>query len=117
VGDILYPGGERGLLLYLKSSLTGGEPVDVLEYSLRVKAFPHESTADQFFDESQFESYRQLGYHSAHRVLGPSTSDGGREKPQGEYWRALFAVLRARQEELKRRFAPSQGGQSHGVMG
>jgi len=24
--------------------------------------FPHESTGDQFFSESQFESYRKLGY-------------------------------------------------------
>jgi hypothetical protein len=27
--------------------------------------FPHESTADQFFAEDQFESYRRLGHHVA----------------------------------------------------
>ena len=27
------------------------------------KEFPHQSTADQFFSESQFESYRRLGLH------------------------------------------------------
>jgi hypothetical protein len=26
--------------------------------------FPQQSTMDQFFDEAQFESYRQLGEHS-----------------------------------------------------
>lgn len=31
-----------------------------------------ESTADQFFDESQFESYRRLGEHIATAVLPPS---------------------------------------------
>ena len=53
----------RGWLLYLKSSLTGNEPADVIEYSRRNKDFPHQSTGDQFFSESQFESYRRLGLH------------------------------------------------------
>jgi len=53
----------EGWLLYLKSSLTGDEPADVLEYRSRFAGFPHQSTADQFFSESQFESYRRLGYH------------------------------------------------------
>ena len=53
----------RGWLLYLKSSLTGNEPVDVLQYQSENPDFPHQSTADQFFSESQFESYRRLGLH------------------------------------------------------
>jgi hypothetical protein len=53
----------RGWLLYLKSSLTGDEPADVVEYQSEHAEFPHESTADQFFSESQFESYRRLGLH------------------------------------------------------
>jgi hypothetical protein len=53
----------RGWILYVKSSLTGDEPADVIEYRSRFKDFPHQSTADQFFDESQFESYRRLGLH------------------------------------------------------
>ena len=52
-----------GWILYLKSSLTGDEPADVIEYRSQFKEFPHQSTADQFFSESQFESYRRLGYH------------------------------------------------------
>jgi Patatin-like phospholipase len=63
VGDITYPDGEVGTLLYLKASVTGDEPADVLEYKARQPAFPHHSTSDQFFDESQFESYRKLGFH------------------------------------------------------
>jgi glycerophosphoryl diester phosphodiesterase len=59
------PGHEVGYLIYLKPSITGDEPHDVLEYGDRVKAFPHESTADQWFNESQFESYRKLGIHIA----------------------------------------------------
>ncbi len=57
------PGAPDGILIYLKPSLTGDEPVDILEYAAHHEAFPHESTADQFFDESQFESYRRLGEH------------------------------------------------------
>jgi hypothetical protein len=34
-----------------------------LEYAARSAEFPHQSTGDQWFDESQFESYRKLGYH------------------------------------------------------
>ena len=52
-----------GWILYLKSSLTGDEPEDVRQYHSTSPTFPHESTADQFFSESQFESYRQLGLH------------------------------------------------------
>ncbi|MGE3177372.1 MAG: patatin-like phospholipase family protein, partial [Vicinamibacterales bacterium] len=67
IGTIHYdrqdPTEAPGTLLYLKSTLTGDEPADVLRYAALNPAFPHESTADQFFDESQFESYRALGYH------------------------------------------------------
>ncbi|MDE3052150.1 MAG: hypothetical protein KGJ48_19890, partial [Nitrospirota bacterium] len=67
VGTIHYsrvdPGAEDGILIYLKPSLTGEEPVDVLEYASNHECFPHEPTTDQFFDESQFESYRRLGEH------------------------------------------------------
>src|SRR3954453_5079887 len=35
------------------------------------KSFPHESTADQWFSESQFESYRKLGETLAY-ALGSS---------------------------------------------
>jgi hypothetical protein len=59
------PVGEDGLLIYLKPSISGDEPYDVLEYYTRVPEFPHESTADQWFNESQFESYRKLGLHIA----------------------------------------------------
>ncbi|MES2456789.1 MAG: patatin-like phospholipase family protein [Bacteroidota bacterium] len=64
-GEILYPedAGNSGVLIYIKSSMTGEEPVDVREYAKKNMAFPHQSTGDQFFDEAQFESYRQLGLH------------------------------------------------------
>ena len=65
-GDIIYPGGshQQGTLIYIKTCMTGDEPVDIREYALANPDFPQQSTGDQFFDEAQFESYRKLGFHS-----------------------------------------------------
>ncbi len=69
VGKILYPAnsqdpGGEGCFLYIKPTLSSNnsESEDLLEYSRNHTTFPQESTADQFFDEAQFESYRELGY-------------------------------------------------------
>ena len=39
-------------------------------YAAQNAAFPQESTVDQFFGESQFESYRQLGEFAVETVFG-----------------------------------------------
>lgn len=70
LGTIHYPGHGLGTLLYLKTSLTGDEPTDVLQYASGNAEFPHQSTGDQFFNESQFESYRRLGFHVGMDVFG-----------------------------------------------
>lgn len=54
-----------GLMLYLKLSLTGNETELLKRYRLLHPDFPHQSTLDQFYDEEQFEAYRQLGVHVA----------------------------------------------------
>jgi hypothetical protein len=59
-----------GWLLYVKAAYYGTEPPDVYEYARANDAFPHESTVDQFFSESQFESYRALGAHAIARLGG-----------------------------------------------
>ena len=53
-----------GILIYLKPSLVGDEPIDIYNYAATNQMFPHESTGDQWFSESQFESYRMLGLHT-----------------------------------------------------
>ncbi len=68
-GDIFYRSGKVGEILYFKSCLTGGEPNDVKDYRRLHQEFPQQSTADQWFDESQFESYRELGYFAANSIL------------------------------------------------
>jgi predicted acylesterase/phospholipase RssA len=100
VGDIFYDPqdpNDRGTLIYVKASLPPRQdksdqnensprrrkndenedplPDDVWRYSEKHKTFPHQSTADQWFDELQFESYRALGEHigrTAAAEIGPA---------------------------------------------
>ena len=96
VGRIRYPGdSEPGYLLYLKSSFTGDEDEVVQEYRARKSAFPHESTADQFFDEGQFEAYRALGQHIGESALAHLPSG---DKPFSELFKEWFAALEKAQE-------------------
>jgi Patatin-like phospholipase len=89
LGTIRYPETpaseeEEGQILYIKSSVTGSvkwptnagknfilldpEPLDILNYKLQHDSFPHDSTANQWFTESQFESYRRLGQHVVEEI-------------------------------------------------
>ncbi|HUI11498.1 MAG TPA: hypothetical protein VL221_14290 [Bacteroidota bacterium] len=63
-----------GFLVYVKPSLTGDEPRDVASYRGSHPAFPHQSTGDQWFDESQFEAYRALGRHIGEQVRLPAAN-------------------------------------------
>ncbi|MGH6961534.1 MAG: hypothetical protein ACREE7_13715, partial [Dongiaceae bacterium] len=71
IGVIRYPESPAspGYLLYLKPGVHGDVPADVLDYALKHVVFPHDSTADQWFDEAQFESYRRLGRHMVETVF------------------------------------------------
>ena len=68
------PSAPDGTLVYIKSTLSGAEPVDVWNYAKSNPAFPHDPTTEQFFDETRFESYRSLGYHIVTRIGGRSVS-------------------------------------------
>ena len=60
--------GTDGELLYIKPVICGEEPADVAHYAAAHPEFPHEPTSDQWFSESQLESYRALGFHAASAV-------------------------------------------------
>ncbi|MDR1989031.1 MAG: patatin-like phospholipase family protein [Acidobacteriaceae bacterium] len=81
VGVIHYadadPDAPNGVLLYLKATLSGDEPVDVMNYASAHTDFPHESTTDQWFGESQFESYRMLGIHTVDALAGDDDGKNG----------------------------------------
>jgi hypothetical protein len=66
VGDIYYSDVDganavNGKLIYLKPARHELEPVDVYNFGETNKTFPHDATSNQWFNESQFESYRKLG--------------------------------------------------------
>ncbi|MBK9017184.1 MAG: hypothetical protein IPM82_25730 [Saprospiraceae bacterium] len=80
-----------GTLVYIKSSVTSPRKIfvsqydehgnvnlqfETFKYKIYHPDFPHESTADQFFDKVQWESYYQLGQYIAADVLNlPSISE------------------------------------------
>ncbi|MCB0526087.1 MAG: patatin-like phospholipase family protein [Lewinellaceae bacterium] len=86
---------KKGKLIYMKSAInllkesekatrvkTSSEPavfepapVFVLNYHKKFPQFPHQTTADQYFDEVQFEAYRMLGEHIAMQAA-PKVSFG-----------------------------------------
>jgi hypothetical protein len=99
-GTIRYPEtlpGEDGEVIYIKASLTRRAPLegsppavkgcvelpdvpgDVQNYKLQHQDFPHDSTAEQWFTESQFESYRRLGQRVVARI-DRLFSDSGRAR-------------------------------------
>ena len=62
-----------GSLIYIKPTIFGDEPPDVANYAAAHPEFPHEPTSDQWFSESQLESYRLLGLHAIESIC---TEDG-----------------------------------------
>ncbi len=65
VGRFVYPNGARARLLFIEATLTAGLPWDVHSHAERYSVFPDDSTANQFFNHRQFESYRRLGIAQA----------------------------------------------------
>ncbi len=80
VGRIRYsavdgPDAPDGVIVYIKPACYGDEPRDIYEYFKTNPTFPHESTGDQFFSESQFESYRMLGAHTMEKFCTDCEGD------------------------------------------
>ena len=61
VARITYSDGKMGVLVYLKPTMKPRLSPELISYKQKNPMFPHEATADQFFDEIQFEAYRELG--------------------------------------------------------
>ena len=66
---------EDGTIIYLKPALVQSDPCDVLAYAKKDKSFPHDTTANQWFDEAHFENYRALGEASASAASEEIASD------------------------------------------
>jgi hypothetical protein len=95
-----------GVIVYLKSSLVGDEPPDLLTYQLKHTVFPQDSTADQWFQETQFEAYRRLGHHVAMASIPPAlepteTKVRGRGDVKNLF-RRLYAIWYPRTPEMEK---------------
>lgn len=69
VARIRYDSNHSGRIIYLKTTLIAGLPEDLYGYKAAHADFPHQPTADQFFDEVQLDVYRELGYRLADNML------------------------------------------------
>lgn len=99
-GRIRYPdGSEPGYLVYVKSSLTEDAAVDIRQYRDAHPAFPHESTADQWFDEDQFEAYRHLGQCIAEQLFDCLLEDQAEDQTENATASELFGVLYAKAKQ------------------
>jgi hypothetical protein len=84
---------EIGLLLYLKLSMTGNESELIKRYRARHPDFPHQGTLDQFFDQEQFEAYRQLGVHIAEGLFSTALMNGQQPQNIPDWFRRLASNL------------------------
>lgn len=80
----------RGTLIYLKSTLIRDLAIAAKGYRGAHAEFPQQTTGDQFFDEEQFEAYREVGY----RICAQMIDDLGLDR--------LFANERPDLETLRR---------------
>ena len=68
-GKIIYPDETESTLILLKTTMIKGLGIRLKGYKGAHPDFPDQSTVDQFFDEEQFEAYRELGYEIAKRMI------------------------------------------------
>jgi hypothetical protein len=113
IGTIKYPGSDRtGWMLYIKPTYHGTtERPDIRSYASAHPAFPHESTTDQWFSESQLEAYRALGAHAVELIC----TGGDGVKPGSKYDALSVAAFKdAADQYLKKdglkRHDPEIGG-------
>ena len=68
-----YGGGpwpEKGTIIYLKTAMIQELSMTAKGYKGANPDFPNQTTADQFFDDEQFEAYREVGYRVADQMIG-----------------------------------------------
>jgi hypothetical protein len=68
-----------GKLIYIKTSMVGDEPGDVIAHKNAEPSFPQDTTANQWFTESKFESYRRLGQLAGCQALGSLNNPSSRD--------------------------------------
>jgi hypothetical protein len=87
LGSVVYADGSRGEILYLKALLREHLGADIYGYWRTNPEFPNQPTANQFYGELQFDSYRELGRQLMAGIVG-AESDGDIEKVFARWRRA-----------------------------
>jgi hypothetical protein len=71
-----------GRLIYLKPWLPDNMPTELKVFKALKESFPHETTMDQFFTESDFESYRRLGEFLAETLVDACAGEAYGRNPR-----------------------------------
>ena len=89
----------QGLLVYVKSSMRApsghrevkesDEEYKSYYYKMYHPNFPHESTADQFFDADQWDAYFQLGQYIAGDLLNVKLREKAKSTRAKEEWKKM----------------------------
>ena len=90
-------GAENGFILYIKPAYHGTSKVEgagVRSYADANPAFPHEPTADQWFSQSQFESYRSLALDIAGTFMTGDKIFPGAHQTLADMLRAMRPTAR-----------------------
>jgi Patatin-like phospholipase len=88
----------NGTILYIKPAYHGTEGAGIRSYATAHPTFPHETTTDQWFTESQFESYRSLGLEITNSVLRSAILEQ-QDEPTKVPLREILAALPATTRE------------------
>jgi len=84
---------EKGVLVYIKASVSGDEDDYVIGYKAKHQRFPHESTIEQLYSEEQFEVYRALGEHIARGFINRRDDVCAFPEDRGELVRMIQSLL------------------------
>jgi len=112
IGEIDYPAadgcGKKGVIVYIKPGYHGTEiTAGIRSYAIAHGDFPHDTTANQWFGESQMESYRALGFEITDNLLSAAMQHLKDTKTEP----TLFQVVEALQAMASTR----QGEKSNGI--
>jgi len=69
LAKITYADGSEGRMIYITTTFFKQLSADLYGYRKKHPDFPDEPTTDQFFDEKQFEAYRELGFQAAWAMI------------------------------------------------
>jgi len=93
--------GENGLILYIKPAYHGSDNAGIAGYANLYPEFPHQGTADQWFTESQFESYRALGFEIMDSILRKALAnpDCAKDPGMAQVFGSLLQEAKAKRAE------------------